>query len=103
MAWIYQLVDVSPLSLGAPNLKVGATTVAMATQVHLSLYVKVVPTVITLALSPVVRVEVMVAPFPHYKVFCGQPTMANSILLFIPLPMICWALTSLAILLVIFL
>jgi len=85
-------------------LKVGATMVAMATQVHLSLTVKVVPTVFTTALPPVVRVSVMLLdPFPHYKVFCGQPTMANSILLFIPLPMICWALTSLAVLLVIFL
>ena len=84
-------------------MKVGATMVAMATQVHLSLIVKVVPTVFTSALPPVVRVEVMLAPFPHYKVFCGQPTMANSVLLFIPLPMICWALSSLVALPVIFL
>jgi hypothetical protein len=103
MAWIYQLVDVSPLSLGPLNLKVGATMVAMATQVHLSLTVKVVPTVITWAAVPVVRVVVMLVPFPHIKVFCGQPTIANSILLFTPLPMICWALTSLVLVLVIFL
>lgn len=76
-------------------MKVGGTRVAMATQVHLSLTVKVVPTVITCAVVPVVRVVAMLVPFPHIKVFCGQPTIANSYLLFTPLPMICWALTSL--------
>jgi len=103
MAWIYQLVDESPVSPGAPNLKVGATMVAMATQVHLSLTVKVVPTVFICSTVPVLRVVVMLVPFPHIKVFCGQPTIASSILLFTPLPMICWALTSLVLVLVIFL
>jgi len=95
MAWIYQLVDTIPVPLARPNLKVGAVTIATATQVHLSLVVKRDVAVIVTALVLAARAVTMelVVLVPHIMVFCGQPTMASSDLLLTALPMICWELS----------
>ena len=86
MAWITQLEVVSPL-LSVPSLivKAGGTSTEVATYVHLSLSVIVETTLIT---TPAASVEtdkgVVVVKTPQWLPFCGQPTIASSILLFVP-------------------
>ena len=91
MAWICQLEVMSPKGEVAPPLivKAGGTTVEVATYVHLSSNVIVVestlsttPAASVLAVKAVLMVEVLVVP--HAVDFCGQPTIASSILLFVP-------------------
>jgi len=92
MAWICQLEVMSPLGVPAvPSLivKAGGTSVEVATYVHLSSNVIVVestlsttPAASVLAVKAVLMVEVLVVP--HAVDFCGQPTIASSILLFVP-------------------
>jgi len=97
MAWIYQLVDAIPAPEALPSLKVGAASMLEATQVHLSAVVKADVTVrVTGLVLESVRVVMILAAvlFPHHKDFCGQPTNASSCLLLMPLPTICWALSS---------
>lgn len=88
MAWICQLVVMSPFA-PVPSLivKAGGTSTEVATYVHLSSRVGT-PTLITtpaasvLAVKAVLMVETDVVP--HQVDFCGQPTIASSILLFTP-------------------
>jgi len=86
MAWITQLEVMSPLT-PVPSLivKAGGTSTEVATYVHLSLSVIVETTLIT---TPAASVEtdkgVVVVKTPQWLPFCGQPTIASSILLFMP-------------------
>jgi hypothetical protein len=84
MAWICQLEVMSPnLSVPSTIMKAGGTTVEVATYEHLSVC-SIAPTynvtsLLTLAVKAVTLVVV-----PHKVDFCGQPTIASSILLFMP-------------------
>lgn len=90
--WIYQFKETRPtgdVSLVLPMVKVGAATVATATQVHLSLtpgpaaYLTSMTVAAVVVVDKVVTMEVIAVDTmtPHLALSCGQPMRANSVLL----------------------